>query len=98
MVPEDKQTLIQDAQSEVAEIEAQYSSGLVTQGEKYNKVVDIWGRTNDLVARSMMEGISKETTINKEGDEEEQGGTSDGIKEEPKVLFQKKIMHLIMWP
>ena len=41
-------------------------------GEKYNKVVDIWGRTNDLVARSMMEGISKETTINKEGDEEEQ--------------------------
>ena len=73
VVPEDKQILIQDAQSEVAEIEAQYASGLVTQGEKYNKVVDIWGRTNDLVARSMMEGISKETTINKEGDEEEQG-------------------------
>ncbi len=73
VVPEDKQTLIQDAQSEVAEIEAQYASGLVTQGEKYNKVVDIWGRTNDLVARSMMDGISKETTINKEGDEEEQG-------------------------
>ena len=73
VVPEDKQTLIQDAQSEVAEIESQYASGLVTQGEKYNKVVDIWGRTNDLVARSMMEGISKETTINKEGDEEEQG-------------------------
>jgi len=73
VVPEDKQTLIQEAQSEVAEIESQYASGLVTQGEKYNKVVDIWGRTNDLVARSMMDGISKETTINKEGDEEEQG-------------------------
>ena len=72
VVPENKATLIDDAQSEVAEIEAQYASGLVTQGEKYNKVVDIWGRTNDLVARSMMEGISKETTTNKDGEEEEE--------------------------
>ena len=37
VVPEDKQALIQDAQSEVAEIESRYASGLVTQGEKYNK-------------------------------------------------------------
>ena len=72
VIPENKVSLIDDAQSEVAEIEAQYASGLVTQGEKYNKVVDIWGRTNDLVARSMMEGISKETTINKDGEEQEQ--------------------------
>ena len=72
VVPENKASLIDEAQSEVAEIEAQYASGLVTQGEKYNKVVDIWGRTNDLVARSMMDGISKEKTINKDGDEEEQ--------------------------
>ena len=72
VVPENKASLIDEAQSEVAEIEAQYASGLVTQGEKYNKVVDIWGRTNDLVARSMMDGISKETTINKDGDEEQQ--------------------------
>ncbi len=72
VVPEEKHSLIKEAQAEVAEIEAQYASGLVTQGEKYNKVVDIWGRTNDLVARSMMEGISKETTINKDGEEEEQ--------------------------
>ena len=72
VVPENKGSLIDEAQSEVAEIEAQYASGLVTQGEKYNKVVDIWGRTNDLVARSMMDGISKETTINKDGDEEQQ--------------------------
>ena len=72
VVPENKASLIDDAQSEVAEIEAQYASGLVTQGEKYNKVVDIWGRTNDLVARSMMEGISKETTTNKDGEEKEQ--------------------------
>jgi DNA-directed RNA polymerase subunit beta' len=45
---------------------------LVTQGEKYNKVVDIWLRANDLVARSMMDGISKETVVNKEGESEEQ--------------------------
>ena len=72
VIPENKASLIEEAQAEVAEIEAQYASGLVTQGEKYNKVVDIWGRTNDLVARSMMEGISKETTINSQGEEEEQ--------------------------
>ena len=56
----------------MAEIESQYASGLVTQGEKYNKVVDIWLRANDLVARSMMDGISKETVVNKEGESEEQ--------------------------
>ena len=72
VVPEEKHSLINEAQAEVAEIESQYASGLVTQGEKYNKVVDIWGRTNDLVARSMMEGISKETTVNKDGEEEQQ--------------------------
>ena len=45
---------------------------LVTQGEKYNKVVDIWLRANDLVARSMMDGISKEEVTNREGETEEQ--------------------------
>ena len=54
------------------EIESQYASGLVTQGEKYNKVVDIWLRANDLVARAMMDGISKENVVNKEGENEEQ--------------------------
>jgi DNA-directed RNA polymerase subunit beta' len=40
----------------VKEIEDQYAAGLVTQGEKYNKVIDIWSRANDLVSKSMMEG------------------------------------------
>ena len=60
VIPKEKADIIGDAKREVAEIEAQYASGLVTQGEKYNKVVDIWSRANDLVARSMMDGISKE--------------------------------------
>ena len=72
VIPDEKSRIIDDAESEVAEIESQYASGLVTQGEKYNKVVDIWSRANDLVARSMMDGISKETVINRAGEEEQQ--------------------------
>jgi DNA-directed RNA polymerase subunit beta' len=72
VIPVEKATIIGEAESEVAEIESQYASGLVTQGEKYNKVVDIWSRANDLVARSMMEGISKEAVTNKEGEDEQQ--------------------------
>ncbi len=67
VIPEDKTTIIGDAESEVKEIESQYASGLVTQGEKYNKVVDIWSRANELVARSMMEGISNESIPDREG-------------------------------
>ena len=67
VIPEDKTTIIGDAESEVKEIESQYASGLVTQGEKYNKVVDIWSRANELVARSMMEGISNESILDREG-------------------------------
>ena len=72
VIPLEKASIIEEAQSEVAEIESQYASGLVTQGEKYNKVVDIWSRATDLVARSMMDGISKEVVINRDGEEEEQ--------------------------
>jgi DNA-directed RNA polymerase subunit beta' len=72
VIPEAKAKIIADAVAEVAEIESQYASGLVTQGEKYNKVIDIWSRANDLVARSMMDGISKESVTNREGKEEQQ--------------------------
>ena len=72
VIPDSKERIISEAEAEVAEIESQYASGLVTQGEKYNKVVDIWLRANDLVARSMMDGISKETVVNKDGESEEQ--------------------------
>ena len=72
VIPDEKITLIAEAEDEVADIESQFASGLVTQGEKYNKVIDIWSRTNDQVAKSMMDGLSTETVVNREGEEEEQ--------------------------
>ena len=72
VIPEDKARIIGDAGVEVAEIESQYDSGLVTQGEKYNKVVDIWSRAGNLVARSMMDGISRETVVGRDGDDYDQ--------------------------
>ena len=71
-IPEAKAKIVAAADAEVVEIEKQYASGLVTQGEKYNKVIDIWSRANDLVSKSMMEGLSKETVINRDGEEEQQ--------------------------
>ena len=72
VIPDEKATIIDQANTEVEEIEAQFASGLVTQGEKYNKVIDIWSRANDLVAKAMMEGLSTEPVINKEGKAEQQ--------------------------
>ncbi|WP_054112766.1 DNA-directed RNA polymerase subunit beta' [Marinagarivorans algicola] len=71
-IPDAKAELVARAEAEVKEIETQYASGLVTQGEKYNKVIDIWSRANDLVAKAMMEGISTEPVTNKEGEQEKQ--------------------------
>lgn len=71
-IPKNKMEILAKAEAEVQEIQEQYESGLVTQGEKYNKVVDIWSRANEAIARSMMESIGKELTLNKEGVEVEQ--------------------------
>jgi len=71
-IPLQKAEIIDAAEDEVKEIESQFASGLVTQGEKYNKVVDIWSRANDLVTKSMMDGISKEMVVGKDGTEAEQ--------------------------
>jgi DNA-directed RNA polymerase subunit beta' len=54
LIPEEKHQIIADSEAQVKEIEAQYTSGLVTQGERYNKVVDIWGRAGDDIAKAMM--------------------------------------------
>ena len=69
-IPEEKARIINRANAEVEEIENQFASGLVTQGEKYNKVIDIWSRANEIVAKSMMQGLSTETVTNREGEEE----------------------------
>ena len=71
-IPAAKAEIIEKAEGEVKEIESQYASGLVTHGEKYNKVIDIWSRANELVAKSMMEGISTESVVNGDGEEEKQ--------------------------
>ncbi|MCM2132136.1 DNA-directed RNA polymerase subunit beta' [Larsenimonas rhizosphaerae] len=72
VIPDSKKAIIEAAEEEVKEIEAQFSSGLVTAGEKYNKVIDIWSKANDKVAKAMMTGISKETVTDREGNEVEQ--------------------------
>ncbi|MBW2621826.1 MAG: DNA-directed RNA polymerase subunit beta' [Deltaproteobacteria bacterium] len=71
VIPRHKEATIQSARDEVKLIEKQYSDGLITEGEKYNKVVDIWTRASDEVARDMMDEISTETTTNKDGETEE---------------------------
>ncbi|MFC4159799.1 DNA-directed RNA polymerase subunit beta' [Chitinimonas lacunae] len=72
LVPAEKVKLLADAEKEVKEIEAQYTSGLVTQGERYNKVVDIWGRCGDQVAKKMMEHLGKEKVVDRHGNEVDQ--------------------------
>jgi DNA-directed RNA polymerase subunit beta' len=67
LVPAKKYEIISAAEAEVKEIETQYTNGLVTQGERYNKVVDIWGRTGDQVAKVMMDELGQEDTIDRHG-------------------------------
>jgi DNA-directed RNA polymerase subunit beta' len=65
LMPPQKADLIGAAEKEVMEIHTQYTSGLVTDGERYNKVVDIWGRTGDMVAKAMMDQLSTEPVIDR---------------------------------
>jgi DNA-directed RNA polymerase subunit beta' len=66
-IPPKKYEIIAAAESEVKEIETQYTNGLVTQGERYNKVVDIWGRTGDQVAKVMMDELGHEEVVDRHG-------------------------------
>ena len=61
VVPEQKAGILATAEAEVKEIQDQYASGLVTNGERYNKVVDIWSHTNDQVAKAMMDKLGTES-------------------------------------
>lgn len=67
VIPKEKVNIISQAEEEVGKIQAQYASGLVTQGERYNKVVDIWSRTNDQVAKAMMNELSSDTVKDAQG-------------------------------
>ncbi|WP_130536570.1 DNA-directed RNA polymerase subunit beta' [Thiomicrorhabdus indica] len=72
LIPDEKAELIAQADEKVAEIQNQFSQGLVTEGERYNKVVDIWSHTNELVTKSMMAELQTETVQDKEGKDVEQ--------------------------
>jgi len=65
LMPLQKHELIESAEKEVKEIYTQYTSGLVTDGERHNKVVDIWGRTGDVVAKAMMEQLGSEPVLDR---------------------------------
>jgi DNA-directed RNA polymerase subunit beta' len=67
VVPQQKIKILATAEHEVKEIQEQYSSGLVTNGERYNKVVDIWSRTNDQVAKAMMEKLGTDEVTDTKG-------------------------------
>jgi DNA-directed RNA polymerase subunit beta' len=72
LVPPQKPEIIGRAEKEVKEIEQQYVSGLVTSGERYNKVVDIWGKAGDEVSKVMMAQLAKEKTTDRHGKEVDQ--------------------------
>ncbi|OUY08967.1 DNA-directed RNA polymerase subunit beta' [Acinetobacter populi] len=72
LIPPTKEEIINKAEAEVREIEHQFEQGFVTAGERYNKVVDIWARTNDQVAKAMMDNLSFTTVKNKQGEDEKQ--------------------------
>ncbi|GMQ91798.1 MAG: DNA-directed RNA polymerase subunit beta' [Gammaproteobacteria bacterium] len=65
--PPDKDSIIAAAETEVKSIQKQYSSGLLTDGERYNKVVDIWTHTSEKVAKSMMDQLGSEDVVDAEG-------------------------------
>ena len=67
LIPQEKHGIISEAETQVKEIEAQYTSGLVTQGERYNKVVDIWGRAGDDIAKAMMSQLGTTDVLDRDG-------------------------------
>ncbi len=72
VVPDTKEDILSEAESQVKNIQSQFTSGLLTQGERYNKVVDIWSRTNDQVASAMMDKLGNEVVKDSEGKKQEQ--------------------------
>ena len=72
LIPTEKKEILGEAEQEVLEIQEQYQSGLVTAGERYNKVVDIWSRTNERIAKAMMDTIGTETVTNAKGEQVKQ--------------------------
>ncbi len=68
LIPERKASLLEKAEKAVEDIESQYDEGLITDGERYNKVVDIWAQTSEIVAKEMMDGIKTDEFVNEKGE------------------------------
>ncbi len=69
VIPEGKAAIIDKATEEVKEIQNQYTEGLITDGERYNKVIDIWAKSTEEIAREMLDNLSKDTVVDPEGKE-----------------------------
>mgnify|MGYP003626836582 FL=1 len=72
VIPDEKASIIDAATDEVKEIEDQYASGLVTQGEKYNKVIDLWSKANDEISKAMMDNLKSTRVLDRDGKEVDQ--------------------------
>ena len=71
VVPGEKSDIIDKTEDQVKQFQQQYTSGLITNGERYNKVVDIWSHTSDQVAKAMMDKLGVDTVLDNEGKKSE---------------------------
>jgi DNA-directed RNA polymerase subunit beta' len=69
VIPEGKPAIIDRASEEVKEIQNQYTEGLITDGERYNKVIDIWAKATEEIAKEMLDNLSRETMVSPDGKE-----------------------------
>jgi DNA-directed RNA polymerase subunit beta' len=79
LIPPSKKTILDQAQSDVETVIEQYQEGLITDGERYNKIVDIWAAASDQVASDLIKGISNETAINRETGEKKETASFNPI-------------------
>ena len=78
-VHESKHTTVAAAEAEVAKVQKQYADGLITAGERYNKVVDLWTHTTEKVARGMMDNLATEELLSADGKEKEEAKTFNPV-------------------
>jgi len=79
VVPDSKATTVAATEAEVAKVQKQYADGLITAGERYNKVVDLWTHTTEKVARAMMDNLSSEELTSADGTQKEEAKTFNPV-------------------
>ena len=67
VIPKEKSTMIDFANSQIKTVQNQFSSGILTNGERYNKVIDIWSRTSEQIAKAMMDEIGLDNVVDSKG-------------------------------